>query len=114
MVVNSRFAVGQSFPVLFAAWVSLKRINKFLSMKEKQPLALMSESQSNDEKGNPQTNAGLIQLRDSSFAWDFDGQPVLHDLTFTLRPGVLYMCVGPVASVCLSCYGDVFLRLSGL
>ena len=92
--------MGQSFPTIWAAWVSLKRINKFLGMREKQPLALMEKS--SEEQGDPRLNSDLIRLQGSSFAWDFDGQAVLHDVTFTLRPGVLYMCVGPVASVSLS------------
>jgi ATP-binding cassette subfamily C (CFTR/MRP) protein 1 len=91
--------VGQSFPGLFAAYVSLQRINKFLSMEEKQPLPLIGTT---DERGKGKDKMGLVQLEDASFAWAISGQPVLRNLTFTLQPGVLYMCVGPVASVGLS------------
>jgi ATP-binding cassette subfamily C (CFTR/MRP) protein 1 len=90
--------VGQSFPGIFAAYVSLQRIDKFLSMEEKQPLPLISTT---DEKEKGKDTAGLIQLEDASFVWAISGQPVLRDTTFTLQPGVLYMCVGPVASVSL-------------
>ncbi|KAG8744004.1 hypothetical protein FRC10_010983 [Ceratobasidium sp. 414] len=87
--------MGQSFPYLFAAYTSLQRINKFLMMDEKQVLPLMSETDDDEKREKPN---GLIQLEHASLAWDKTTQAVLHDVTFTLRPSVLYMCVGPVAS----------------
>ncbi|KAG9105410.1 hypothetical protein FRC07_009306, partial [Ceratobasidium sp. 392] len=86
--------LGQSFPGLFAAYTSLQRINKFLMMDEKQLLPLMSET--DDEK--QQKMDGLLKLEHASLAWSKTAPTVLHDVTFTLQPGLLYMCVGPVAS----------------
>ncbi|KAG9076600.1 hypothetical protein FRC06_009417, partial [Ceratobasidium sp. 370] len=87
--------LGQSFPYLFAAYTSLQRINTFLMMDEKQPLPLMNET---DDDEKHEKSKGLIQLKHASLAWDKTARAVLHDITFTLRPGVLFMCVGPVAS----------------
>ncbi|KAG9085879.1 hypothetical protein FS749_004046, partial [Ceratobasidium sp. UAMH 11750] len=93
--ILSIFVMGQAFPYLFAAYTSLQRINKFLMMDEKQPLPLMSET---DDDEKCEKLGGLIQLKHASLAWDKTAQAVLRDVTFTLRHGVLYMCVGPVAS----------------
>ncbi|QRW07534.1 ABC transporter [Ceratobasidium sp. AG-Ba] len=84
--------LGQSFPGLFAAYASLQRINVFLMMEEKQPLQVISDKDA-DEKP-----PGVVHLDHASFAWDKTSKLVLHDITFTLRPGMLYMCVGSVAS----------------
>ncbi|QRV93384.1 ABC transporter [Ceratobasidium sp. AG-Ba] len=84
--------LGQSFPGLFAAYASLQRINVFLMMEEKQPLQVISKKDA-DEKPS-----GVVHLDHASFAWDKTSKLVLHDITFTLRPGMLYMCVGSVAS----------------
>ncbi|KAG8697376.1 hypothetical protein FRC09_007907 [Ceratobasidium sp. 395] len=86
--------LGQSLPYFFAAYTSLQRINKFLAMDERIPLPLISELDGEKHEKSD----GLVQLERASFAWDKTGQTVLHDITFTLQPGKLYMCVGPVAS----------------
>ncbi|KAG8697410.1 hypothetical protein FRC09_007892 [Ceratobasidium sp. 395] len=86
--------LGQSLPYFFAAYTSLQRINKFLAMDERVPLPLISEL---DGEKHEKSDS-LVQLERASFAWDKTGQAVLHDITFTLQPGKLYMCVGPVAS----------------
>ena len=41
-----------------------------------------------------------ITMTQASFAWAPDGEPFLTDITLRCDEPKLYMCVGPVASVC--------------
>ncbi|QRV93386.1 ABC transporter [Ceratobasidium sp. AG-Ba] len=87
--------LAQSFPAIFAAYASLQRIDTFLSMEEKIPLDSMDQHDSG-RKSSQSTE--LVRLERASLAWSKSSPPILHSIQFSLRPGVFYMCVGPVAS----------------
>ncbi|QRW07537.1 ABC transporter [Ceratobasidium sp. AG-Ba] len=87
--------LAQSFPAIFAAYASLQRIDTFLAMEEKIPLNSMDQ---HDSGGKSSQSTELVRLEHASLAWSKLSPPILHSIRFSLRPGVFYMCVGPVAS----------------
>lgn len=39
-----------------------------------------------------------IVVKDGTFGWTKNGEPILHDVNFTIRPSTLNILIGPVAS----------------
>ena len=48
--------------------------------------------------GQTRTNSALIEVQNASFAWDIGGQPVVQDVSFTIRPYQFAFVIGPVGS----------------
>jgi ATP-binding cassette subfamily B protein len=46
----------------------------------------------------PERNGGLVEMRDVTFAYPHSERPVLHDLTFALRPGTTTGIIGGTGS----------------
>lgn len=42
---------------------------------------------------------GILSMEQASFSWLPDSPVILEDISLSLEPGRLHMCVGPVASV---------------
>ncbi|KZT65538.1 P-loop containing nucleoside triphosphate hydrolase protein [Daedalea quercina L-15889] len=85
--------LGQNFPTLAASWASLKRIEKFLLLEERQEWRIGSA----EKLQNISESLGDIEL-ETQFSWAPDADPHLKDLTLRCDEPKLYMCVGPVAS----------------
>jgi hypothetical protein len=97
-------------PGLIAAYASLKRIQGFLILDEKESLSQtkhLEESKNNlqsnqqspvpDAPGESQRTVS-IALR-GTFSWDKGSVSVLKDINLHLPSNQLTICVGPVASV---------------
>lgn len=97
--------LGQNFPTLAASWASLKRIEKFLLLEERQErrigsaekLQNISESLGDIEL-ETRTSPAIV-MEHAEFSWAPDADSFLKDLTLRCDEPKLYMCVGPVASV---------------
>jgi ATP-binding cassette subfamily B protein len=46
----------------------------------------------------PEQNTGLVEMQDVTFAYPHSERPVLHDLTFALRPGAMTGIIGGTGS----------------
>ena len=46
----------------------------------------------------PEQNTGLVEMQDATFAYPHSERPVLHDLTFALRPGAMTGIIGGTGS----------------
>ncbi|KAJ7267907.1 hypothetical protein C8J57DRAFT_1228520 [Mycena rebaudengoi] len=89
-----------SMPQLRAAYASLKRIEKYLSLEERNDLLLRSHE---NEHIMPSTEKGReasedIRIEGASFSWAADKPAFLGPLSLVLTPGHLHLCTGPVAS----------------
>lgn len=96
---------GQHFPVIAASWASLKRIESFLLLEEREEERLgSSEKLENiyvavDGVELETRTPPAIVMQSASFSWAPDTEPFLKDITIHLDEPKLYMCAGPVASV---------------
>ena len=97
--------IGQLLPTLFAAYASVKRIESYLLLEDKEN-ALEDDKSFVDEKQG--RIASPIKMTDASFSWASDADPYLKDVNIELQPGKLHLCIGPVASVCISSYGATY------
>lgn len=109
--------MGQGLPTILAAYASMKRIQDFLDMDEKSSIAGGTEDVDQEEKSqNSETaqekspDTTELTMDDASFSWLPDSPIVLNDVTLSLLPGKLHMCVGPVASVSPSPYATFLIQ----
>lgn len=101
-------------PVLVASYASLKRIETFLLLDEKNVKSDGSDSDSDissekvtlNEKGSLPASSSFIgdcflpiKMSSASFSWDPESEAFLRDISLTLSQPQLYVCVGSVASV---------------
>ncbi|KAK7692904.1 hypothetical protein QCA50_004540 [Cerrena zonata] len=87
--------LGQFLPNIFAAYASVKRIESFLLLEDKEEDAV--DDKSSEEK--PQSSDfSSIKIVDGSFAWTSESEAFLQDVNIELDPGRLHLCIGPVAS----------------
>lgn len=92
--------VGQGLSTILAAYSSMKRIQTFLEMDEKPTIAsdegLQEDRELDTDFAHTVTekaeDSQTLKIEHASFSW-------LKDITLSLLPGKLHMCVGPVASV---------------
>lgn len=103
--------MGQGLPTILAAYASMKRIQSFLEMDEKSSIAGNTGDGDQEEKSQDPESAQeksidttKLTMDNASFSWLPDSPVVLNDVTLSLLPGKLHMCVGPVASVSASPY----------
>ncbi|EPS93155.1 hypothetical protein FOMPIDRAFT_1056220 [Fomitopsis schrenkii] len=98
--------IGQRFPVIAASWASLKRIESFLLLEEREEGSLTIESSEKLENTyvaiygvelETRTPPAIV-MHGASFSWAADTEPYLKDITIHLDEPKLYMCAGPVAS----------------
>jgi ABC-type multidrug transport system fused ATPase/permease subunit len=92
---------GSSMPQLQAAYASLKRIQKYLSLEERDDVLLRNDE---SEHRIPSTEKGReasedITIEGASFSWAADKPAFLGPLSLVLTPAHLHLCTGPVASV---------------
>ncbi|KAJ7268006.1 P-loop containing nucleoside triphosphate hydrolase protein [Mycena rebaudengoi] len=92
--------LGSSMPQLQAAYASLKRIQKYLSLEERDDVLLRNDE---NEHRIPSTEKGReasedIKIEGASFSWAADKPAFLGPLSLVLTPGHLHLCTGPVAS----------------
>ena len=88
--------LGQFLPNIFAAYASVKRIESFLLLEDKEEALV--DDKALEEK--PQdSDFSPIKIVDGSFAWTSDSEAFLQDVNIDLAPGRLHLCIGPVASV---------------
>lgn len=90
---------GQSLPGILAAYASVKRIQEFLTLDEKDitasTKALAEKGNSSNQSSNPPASISLH----GSFSWDKGSSLVLKDIDLDLPTDKLTISVGPVASV---------------
>ncbi|MCB9626579.1 MAG: ABC transporter ATP-binding protein [Sandaracinaceae bacterium] len=81
-------ALASSLPAAYAGFAGLERLEQLLALPRVDAAADGSdEARSRDQQTAPLAEGeGLLTLRGVSFAYT-PGQPVLHDITFTLRAG---------------------------
>ncbi|KAJ7151958.1 P-loop containing nucleoside triphosphate hydrolase protein [Mycena filopes] len=88
--------IGSYLPSLMAAWASLKRIERYLSLEEKR-----IPTPDHGEKGRVSSEKHIdldIRLEGASFAWAHGKPSTLGPLTLALRHNQLHICLGPIAS----------------
>ena len=96
--------MGQGLPTILAAHASMKRIQTFLETDEKSAIAFDNTTHHGQDE-QPQSPVQIqekiseLSIDNASFSWLPDSPVVLHNITCSLTPGQLHMCVGPVASV---------------
>lgn len=83
--------LGQQLPMVLAAYASLKRIQIFLQLEEKQD--------SSDTTSAALDNYSSSLSFKGSYSWKQDVGPVLHDINLRIPQNSLSICVGPVAAV---------------
>ncbi|KAJ7493681.1 P-loop containing nucleoside triphosphate hydrolase protein [Mycena latifolia] len=83
--------IGGYLPQLIAAYASLKRIEGYLSRKEK--VSSLNEIHQAEKLGDHD-----ISLETASFSWAPDTPPFLGPISMKMRQGELHICVGPVAA----------------
>jgi ATP-binding cassette, subfamily C (CFTR/MRP), member 1 len=114
--------LGQGLPSILAAYASLKRVQRFLDMDEKEgDLSPIFKPNANpDEKTRPENPTSLnvtdekmsnkdgneysdidapVQLTSASFSWMPDSVVVLENISLRLKKGQFHMIIGSVASV---------------
>lgn len=97
--------VGQGLPTILAAYASVKRIQTFLEMEEKREIAREGSERPHEPSTasyDREEKVGTHQdmsMDHASFSWLPDSPVVLDDISLSLDPGKLHMCVGPVAAV---------------
>ncbi|KAJ7589613.1 P-loop containing nucleoside triphosphate hydrolase protein [Mycena floridula] len=95
--------LSSTMPQLRAAYASLKRIERYLLLEERQNVDVhraenaSDRNSSNSEKNDHEPSAD-INLERASFSWAADKPAYLGPLSVVLNPGHLHVCTGPVAS----------------
>jgi ATP-binding cassette subfamily C (CFTR/MRP) protein 1 len=111
-------ALVSTIPMLNAAIACFARIESFLKSDARRddrlPLQDLGDSEgqrscaSSSEielesmrpvkAGSKNNSPVMITTQNASFSWDFDGQPVVSDLSFTLQRSQFCFIIGPVGS----------------
>ncbi|XP_054160851.1 multidrug resistance-associated protein 1-like [Oppia nitens] len=92
---------------LIAAIVSLKRLSKFLSAEELNEKSVIR---------NKKDNTSSINIQNATFSYGLNHIPVLNDLTFDVKKGLLVAIIGEVGagkSSLLSSLVGVLYKISG-
>lgn len=92
--------IGQILPTIFVSYASIKRIEGYLLLEDKEDAH--EDDTRSQEKGELKEVSVPIKMVDASFAWLSDAESFLKDVNVTLNPGKLHICIGPVASVCIT------------
>ncbi|KAK7692905.1 hypothetical protein QCA50_004541 [Cerrena zonata] len=88
--------LGQLLPTLFAAYASVKRIESYLLLEDKEDVS--EEDKDTAEKCEGRESAP-IKMLDASFAWTSEAEePFLKDISVDLAPSKFHICIGTVAS----------------
>jgi hypothetical protein len=87
-------------PQLSAAYSSLKRIEYYLQLEELVP-RLPPDADGGSQEKQPDDRSAHISLQEASFSWGADKPPFLGPISLDLSVPHLYVCIGPVASVCV-------------
>ncbi|KIJ50859.1 hypothetical protein M422DRAFT_158793, partial [Sphaerobolus stellatus SS14] len=80
--------LGQQLPSILAAYASLRRIQRFLQLEDKDRQDAIDQPVSSSED----------LIFEGSFSWSKEAEPALHDIKIQLPYNSLTMCIGPVAS----------------
>ncbi|KAJ7028056.1 P-loop containing nucleoside triphosphate hydrolase protein [Mycena alexandri] len=92
--------LSSSMPQLKAAYASLKRIEKYLLLEERQDLPARRDNAAPARETEKQDRwpSNDITLQSASFSWAPDKSAFLGPLSLSLTPGHLHLVAGPVAS----------------
>lgn len=77
--------ISEKYNIMQASMASTERIFEFMDLREEVPEARSPSS--------PPSAAGRLQFRNVSFSYN-PGRPVLHDISFEVRPGEMVAVVG--------------------
>jgi ATP-binding cassette subfamily C (CFTR/MRP) protein 1 len=87
-------------PQLLAAFASIKRIESYLAMDEREIARREDGDDGNLQASDSDEKAGgNIALLGASFTWAADQPPFLGPISIELSSRHLHVCTGPVASV---------------
>ncbi|KAI9736588.1 MAG: hypothetical protein M1818_006099 [Claussenomyces sp. TS43310] len=109
LVTQPLFTTFAGFVELLSTLGCIERIEKFLRAAPRRDHRMIhgpSPSLSQRvsvlpplESPNSYTSGpGVLTVRDGSFGWSNDGDPILHDINLSIRPSKLTLLIGPVAS----------------
>ncbi|KAJ7060888.1 hypothetical protein C8F01DRAFT_176953 [Mycena amicta] len=95
--------IGTGYSSLLTAYASVKRVEKYLLLEEREivnepPEEKGSNSEGEDKKIEESFEPGKISVEGASFAWAADKDVFLKDVHASLEMGKLTVCAGPVAS----------------
>ena len=79
---------------MIQASVSLKRVNKYLNLKEINTKAITREK----------SDTNSIEMKNASFTWDTEAPPAIENVSFEIPKGALVAVVGKVNSTAVSNY----------